>query len=302
MLYVVVIAIVLILFLVFLPIPIIGKYVYRAANKIEASIANLQTKSIEINDIDVAYYDSGLKEKPALILIHGFSADRKIWLRFAKYFKQTHRVIIPDLLGHGDTPYSPNHSYSSLDQANLVNSLIEKLDLEKVSLVGNSMGGMISMILAIENKDKVARAVLLDPAGAYSNKEQLTKKQSNNPFLVKTQNEFKAFYPLTMSQPPFMPASVIAHIAQDSYIDKFDQLSHQYADFFDIDTFFKTPFDQDCSNILIIWGENDDLVPLSDSQTWKYITKQEPVIYKNVGHMPMIEVPKKTAKDVLAFL
>lgn len=298
-----VLSLLVILFLLyFLPFKIIGKYLYSISMGIESKIAGLHTKYTDIGNQRVAFFDNQNVGKPALLLLHGFSADRHIWLRFAKHFKDTHRVIIPDLLGHGDTPYSRDGNYASTTQAKMLVELVKQLDLKDVDVVGNSMGGMICATLLTQNDGLFSRGVLIDPAGAKSDFALYGSRSQFNPFLVRTLDEFKLFYKKTMAVPPPMPNSVLNYLGQKNYIDKFDQIQHQFADFFDIETFFDTPFEIQTCRWLVIWGKEDQTIPVSDAAMWQELTGTVPLIYEKYGHMPMIECPTKTAHEVKRFL
>ncbi len=291
------------LFLLFvIPSIKLGEFLYSFSTSVESKIAKLTTLSCKIDGQEITYYDNQNNNKPTLLLLHGFSADKNIWLRFAKHFKDSHRVIIPDLLGHGETPYSPEKDYSSNTQANMIVAFVNTLKLEQVSIIGNSMGGMIGAILLEHNSSLFKRCVLLNPAGVKSKFAQTESAKGTNPFRIENIDEFKTFYQSSMAAPPPMPASVIRFIGQKNFINKRKQLEHQFSNFFDIDAFFEQPFKVDSDRWLIIWGELDGLLPVSDAQQWGKLTRSVPSIYQSIGHMPMVECPAKTAKDVIRFL
>lgn len=282
----------------------IGKFIYHLSMASEQKSAKLTTLSVSVNGVTVYYYtnETADNSKPVLLLVHGFSGDKTIWHRFAKHAQKDFTLIIPDLLGHGDTPYSPQQSYSSLEQSKMLMSLLDDLGISKYSVIGNSMGGMISMQLLQADHKRIDKCVLLDPAGAASQFAVDVYNDKFNPFEHYEFSTFETFYKASMVNPPFMPRCVLQFIAYEYYITRREQLTHMFGDFFNIEEFFKQQQLADSKQLLIIWGNDDGLLPFSDAEYWQSITGIQPIIYNGIGHMPMLECPKRTYEDCHAFI
>ncbi|MGQ8363685.1 alpha/beta fold hydrolase [Glaciecola sp. 1036] len=282
---------------------ILGKYTYKIFNALEAKSAKLTRKQISINGLPIDYYDNENIKSPALLLLHGFSADKNAWNRIAKYLTKDYRLIVPDLLGHGDTPYSPSTNYSAFTQAEMCQTLVKELKLQNICVIGNSMGGMIAMILHDKAPKEFTKAVLIDPAGAKTKFAIELDRLGANPFAHKDKSTVIKFYGLTMAKMPFIPKSVLSFIAKSQYIDKNQQLIHMFKDFFNINEFFELPFSNSPDDVLILWGKEDKMMPLENADFYQELTHQAPlIIYPGVGHMPMFEIPEKTANDIKNFL
>jgi len=115
----------------------------------------------EINDIKVYYEDQGQGEP--VIFIHGWLDDSSVWQPQVEALAGGHRVIVYDHRGHGQSD-KPKGSYSMKMLANDLHALIQKLDLEKVTLVGHSMGAMTAMLFTLDHPGQVARLVLVGAA------------------------------------------------------------------------------------------------------------------------------------------
>ena len=111
----------------------------------------------EINDIQVYYEDHGQGEP--VIFIHGWLDDSSVWKPQVEALAGGHRAIIYDHRGHGQSD-KPKGSYSIKTLANDLHALIQKLDMDKVILVGHSMGAMTSILFALDHPDRVSRLVL----------------------------------------------------------------------------------------------------------------------------------------------
>lgn len=95
-----------------------------------------------------------------IILLHGLLGTSGNWNSIAKRLSDSHHVFIPDLRNHGQSQHSPVFNYPVL-----VNDLLEFLNdqkLEKVTLIGHSMGGKIAMSFALEHFNRIASLVVID--------------------------------------------------------------------------------------------------------------------------------------------
>ncbi len=86
-------------------------------------------------------------EGEPVVLIHGFLENHKMWIPFAEELSQNYLVIMPDLLGHGQTS-SIAQTHTMEMQADLIRGILDELGLDKATLVGHSMGGYASLYFA----------------------------------------------------------------------------------------------------------------------------------------------------------
>ncbi|MFT5675003.1 MAG: abhydrolase domain-containing protein 6, partial [Paraglaciecola sp.] len=219
------------------------------------------------------------------------------------YLANDYQLVIPDLAGHGETPFDPNLSYSIEAQAFRLIQLLDKLDVRQVHVVGNSMGGFIAAYLAIQYPTRVLSAALIDPAGTKSAQPSKMDKmliEGRNPFYINNKNEFAEFYAMTMAKPPYVPGIVLDALAED-YIAKRQQLQQIYDDF-NASPLLVERLPQLFQSALLIWGEQDEIIHVSGSANWKVIPNLEMEIWSDLGHMPMVEEPNRTAERYLRFL
>jgi pimeloyl-ACP methyl ester carboxylesterase len=287
--------------------PTAGRWIYAAATTVEASVYGLEQRTVDIGELPMVTYVSGIeqKQKPAILMIHGFSADRDVWPRFAKHFVEDYRLVIPDLAGHGDTGYDPKWDYSAPAQAKRLAALLEALDIQQAHVIGNSMGGFITAWFARMYPERTLTAAPMDPAGldfpVLSDMHKMIEAQGKNPFFVHNRADFDLFYGMTMEQPPFLPESVLAAQAQD-YQQRREELVLIENGFYHHDwltdelQYIETPS-------LVMWGEADRILHVSAAPLWQQkLPNSQLHIFEGIGHMPMVEVPAEAAAVYRQFI
>jgi pimeloyl-ACP methyl ester carboxylesterase len=105
-----------------------------------------------------------------ILFLAGLGGSTYSWRYMVEPLMGQHTVILIDLRGQGKSPKPNDKKYSVLDQRDLIQQFIVEHDLKNLTLVGNSYGGIVSLLLAIklcaENPNRLAKLILID-SGAY---------------------------------------------------------------------------------------------------------------------------------------
>ena len=104
------------------------------------------------------------RDGPVLVLIHGITSSSRTWEPVLDALGRTHRVIAPDLLGHGESA-KPRGDYSLGAYASGVRDLLAVLGHERATVVGHSLGGGIAMQFAYQFPERLDRLVLVSSGG-----------------------------------------------------------------------------------------------------------------------------------------
>ena len=115
--------------------------------------------------MDLNYKEIG--EGDPLIILHGLFGSLDNWQTLARKFGEERRVFIIDQRNHGRSFWSDEHDYPSM--ANDVKEFIEGKELEKVDIIGHSMGGKTAMYLALEHPELIRKLIVVD-MGVEKNK------------------------------------------------------------------------------------------------------------------------------------
>ena len=273
-----------------------------SAYAMERSRAGLVRKEISLPDGTHVVYLEGGSGAP-LVLVHGFGADKDNFTRVARWLTPHYRVIVPDLVGFGESSHRADVDYHYAAQAQRVHDFTQALGLARFDLGGNSMGGGIAMSLAAQHPQEVASLWLLDCAGIAaappSELARIVTTTGTNPLIITKESDFPAFIHFVMSDPPYIPGSVMDVMARERMANEpleqqvFVQIATD-----SVDAAVKglaTP-------TLIVWGDEDRALSVGTVPVLKtLLPNAQAIVMPHVGHAPMIERPRQSADDYLRF-
>ncbi|MBV8633770.1 MAG: alpha/beta hydrolase [Burkholderiaceae bacterium] len=268
----------------------------------ERQRSGLVRKEITSSDgLHYVYLEGG--EGDPLILLHGFGADKDHFTRVARWLTPHYRVIIPDLIGFGESDHPADIDYTAHAQAQRLQLLAQSLKLNKFDLGGSSMGGQIAMAWAVQHPDAVRSLWLIDSAGIWSApKSELARivlSDAGNPLIAHTEDEFEATFHFVMEDPPFIPRAMLNVMAREPI--KYAKLHQQIFD--DIST---ESVEEDVTGLptptFILWGAHDKAIDVRTADVLSGLLPNSEVdVLKGIGHLPMLEAPMRSAEDYLSF-
>jgi pimeloyl-ACP methyl ester carboxylesterase len=278
------------------------EWVTRLAIDADRQRAGLVRKEIALPDgLRFAYLEGGRGEP--LMLLHGFGADKDNFTRVARLLTPHYRVIVPDLVGFGESARLAGADYRPAAQAARLHALAGALGVARLHLGGSSMGGQIALTYAAAHPADVASLWLLDPSGVWSApKSELADiylGTGRNPLIARSEDEFAHTFAFVMSDPPFVPRPILDVLARDvianaalaDYI--FKQLVAESVEA--RATGLATP-------ALIVWGQQDRAIHVASAALLgKMMPRSQVVVMPGVGHLPMVERPRQSAEDYLRF-
>ena len=114
--------------------------------------------------INVRYLEAG--EGPAVLLVHGLSTSMVTWhCNIDALVSAGYRVLALDLPGHGDSDKPKDLDYAPAGAAELIRQFLAELQLDRISLVGNSAGGLVVSLFSLAYPQQVEKLVLVAPGG-----------------------------------------------------------------------------------------------------------------------------------------
>ena len=234
-----------------------------------------------MNGIRVHYDTEGPAAGQVVVLVHGLGSRAEDWANLAPYFARAgFHVYMPDLPGYGRSERPAGFSYSVHDEADVVVGFLDATGLKQVDFGGWSMGGWIVQIVAIRHPERVRRLMIFDSAGLYEKPTWNT-----NLFMSDTPEQLAQLSALLMPNPPRIPGFVARDIlriskdhrwvisrALDSMLTGKDVTDSQLPQ-------LKMP-------VLILWGELDQITPLSEGQRMHSLIPQSDLqVFNGCGHL-----------------
>jgi pimeloyl-ACP methyl ester carboxylesterase len=272
----------------------------------ERNKSDLDVKSFTLTSGDKLVYaeNANLTGEP-LLLIHGFGGNKDNFTRIADELEDYH-LIIPDLLGFGESSKPMSADYRSQAQATRLHELLQAKGLaSNIHIGGNSMGGAISVAYVAQYPKDVKSLWLVDSAGFWSAgvpKSLEGATLENNPLLINSKEDFYKMYDFVMYKPPYLPKSVKAVFAQERINNK--ELDAKILEQIVTDNVEERAQIIADYNIptLVVWGEKDQVIKPETVNVIKDIIPQAQVIMmEDIGHVPMIEAVEQTAEDYKGF-
>ena len=277
----------------------------KSFEEIAPKYAASPSKFIEVKGLKIHYRDQG-KGYP-IVLIHGTGASLHTWDEWTEELIKNYRVIRLDLPAYGLTGQDPEKRYSSLDYVNLLDAFLDQLGVKEFHLGGNSLGGLVSWLYASYHDQKVNKLLLLNPSGFPFDSTPMVIKLAKIPIL----NLFiryitpKSFVKKNLKE-VYYNDDLITNKTIDRYYDLTLFEGNRDA-FIDRSLIEREDYTNRLSLIqspaLVIWGENDEWIPVEDSEKFKaHLNNIKVVIMPKTGHIPMEERPKESVATALDFL
>ena len=124
----------------------------------------MEHKTIALNGVKIHYVQAG--QGPVVLLLHGLGSSLDTWRRNVEPLADAgFTVLAPDLPGHGDSEKPDALDYGPRTAVDFTGQFLSALGVERASLVGNSAGGLVAALFALENPEKTCRLALVAPGG-----------------------------------------------------------------------------------------------------------------------------------------
>ena len=269
---------------------------------------------LSIHGQNMAYRMAG--SGPAVLLLHGIAGSSRTWRDVMPRLAERFTVIAPDLIGHGSSG-KPRGDYSLGAFASAIRDLLEVLDVESATVIGQSFGGGVAMQLAYQYPERCERLVLVDSGGLGREVSWMLRAMT----LPGSEFVMPAVFPGFVGD--LGDRLFTSAAARGLRLGKVTEMWSAYASLAEADNrqaFARTlrsvidPGGQAVSAMdrlyltadlptLIVWGDKDDIIPVEHAHAaHAAIPGSQLAIIKGVGHFPQIEAPEKFLTALLDFV
>lgn len=270
-------------------------------------------QKVSVGEHTIAYLDTG--DGPPLVLLHGFGGSMWNWEHQYQTLATHYRVIIPDLLGSGLSD-KPSIAYTPGRLVEFFVKFLDTLDLQTVTLIGNSMGAGLAMAMGLDFPQRVERLVLISgfPDRVKDNiaSEHYRRFLHHRPPLwlakfgnwVATRGATEHLLKEIVYQPHLITPTVIERSYQNRIRGGF--LAPLYSLLDNIDTWetqYGHRLTQLTQPVLLVWGNHDKVFPLAVGEKVRQLLPQaEWHVIPEAGHMPQWEQPTAVNRLIENFL
>ncbi|HTE62303.1 MAG TPA: alpha/beta hydrolase [Solirubrobacteraceae bacterium] len=268
-------------------------------------------RTLDVGGQRVNVLDTG-GSGPALLFVHGWTSNWQIFLLNIAAFMGTHRVLSLDLPGFGASELPPE-PLSIRGYARTVDAVCDALDVERVSVVGSSMGGFIGAELALSFATRVDRLVLVAAAGLST--EHLPRGLSltaarvvaagmpfatsfqspvvRRPRLRRAAMQWVLRYPERLSVP--LAQELVLSFGKPGFVAGLRAI---------MDYSYRDRLPEIDIPVLVVWGRNDLLVPVGDAFAYAELIGENArvEVFEDTGHAPMLERPSRFNSLLRGFL
>lgn len=284
---------------------------YSLLMSLESKLAALKTYRRSLSDFDVAYYRGGRGD--TLVLLHGFGSDKNNWNRLAFHLTRHFDVIAIDLPGFGESSKNKTSNYGVEAQVTRICQLLDSLNIDQCHIAGSSMGGYIAGNLAAAFPSRTLSLWLIDPLGVSTSQTsemfRAIKQGAQPVVLPRNHSEFEQLFRNLFVRQPFVPSAVIKYLGHQAELSAplNSQIFQQIHRIEHGEAHFTSPLEVALSQYalptLITWGDKDRIVDVSGAYELSKVVPQSHLsILKDVGHLPMLESPRKTAASFVEFV
>lgn len=280
---------------------VIQNSVYNAGLKVMRHRSGVEPGLLEHG---TAYLERSEGEE-TVVLLHGFASEKDTWLRFVRHLPKQYKVIALDLPGHGQSIRRYDRSYDVDSMAVSIGAALDELAPERFHLVGNSLGGMVAMIYALENPHRIYSLGLFDAAGVYPESPSVFQEllaQGENPLLVSSADEFDRLVDLVFVDRPRVPWPVrpvlVRRMRNDVAFSR-----KMWGDIWSQRRDLAPELSQIHAPVFLLWGDGDRILDVSSVRVFeRHLPRVSTVIMEECGHSPMAERPREAAAHYARFL
>lgn len=280
------------------------------------SLPDIPTRTVTVDGCRVHYADlapGGVEVGPPVLWIHGLGGWLRNWA--ANLDAATalgYRCVALDLPGFGESD-KPNVAYDLPYFRGALTACMDALDIPRATLVGNSMGGMIALAMAIRNPERVDRLVLVDAAGVHQVRRiavaitldmagAVVRKGGNMRRVVRAMRRW-----VFEQHPPELLAELQLEFAKYAHEDRTMRRhrarSYMRALWHITRTNLRPWLPTISAPTLVVHGKQDKLVPFDTASILhREIPHATLAAFEGVGHVPQMEVPERFNARLTEFL
>lgn len=268
-------------------------------NRLHGTVTGMVQQHMRVDGHRLVWLQGGNRDGESVVLLHGFGASKENWLPLLPFLAKRYQVFVLDLPGWGESQFHADARYGMDEQVSRVATWLAAAVSGPAHVVGSSMGGGVSGLLAGRYPHLVRSLTLMNAAGV-AGKEHTPFEQG----LLQGRNGLIAhnlkgvFDLLRMTMSSRWLAALMAPAMSSDLISRRHVNEHLFRQLLALRPDPELPaFSSVVAPTQVIWGRDDKVLHVSCSDVFQRLIPHANVtILNGIGHLPMVEVPRVTAR------
>lgn len=265
---------------------------------IQIPVKNIQIHGNKIRYLEYSNFNS--TEEETLVLLHGIGASAERWSKVIPFFHQHFRTIVPDIIGFGYSD-KPTVEYNIPYFVKFLKDFLNRVGVKSASIAGSSFGGLVAAEFAINDINMINKLILVSPAGTMKTSTKTLEEYILASLYPTHDNVWRAFNNMA-----FDPRTV----TEETILEFIDRMKLPNAKYAFMSTMLAIRNTTDLASRLskvksptmIIWGQNDEMIPVKYSEDYRNIPNSNVKVIPRCGHTPFTEKPELFSKIAIDFL
>lgn len=268
-------------------------------NRLHGPVTGLSSHHAGVDGHRMVWLEGGNRSGEPVVLVHGFGASKENWLPLLPFLARRYHLLLVDLPGWGESQFHPDADYGMDHQVTRLAAWMRMRLGRPAHVVGSSMGGGISGLLAARHPALVLTLTLMNAAGVTGQGRtpfELALMDGHNGLVARNMKGVFTLLATVMSSralavllAPAMYPDMVTRRHVNEHL--FRQLMQHQPD----------PEQEAFSRVtvptLVLWGVEDQALHVSCADTFKQLIPHAEVrLLRGIGHLPMVEAPHVTAR------
>ncbi len=265
---------------------------------IQIPVKNIQIYGNKIRYLDYSNFNS--TEEETLVLLHGIGASAERWSKVIPFFHEHFRTIVPDIIGFGHSD-KPTVEYNIPYFVRFLKDFLNRVGVKSACIAGSSFGGLVAAEFAVNDSNMINKLILVSPAGTMKTSTKTLEEYILASLYPTHDNVWRAFNNMA-----FDPRTV----TEETILEFIDRMKLPNAKYAFMSTMLAIRNTTDLASRLskvksptiIIWGQNDEMIPVKYSEDYRNIPNSNVKVIPRCGHTPFTEKPELFSKIAIDFL
>ena len=265
---------------------------------IQIPVKNIQIHGNKIRYLEYSNFNS--TEEETLVLLHGIGASAERWSKVIPFFHEHFRTIVPDIIGFGHSD-KPTVEYNIPYFVRFLKDFLNRVGVKSACIAGSSFGGLVAAEFAVNDSNMINKLILVSPAGTMKTSTKTLEEYILASLYPTHDNVWRAFNNMA-----FDPRTV----TEETILEFIDRMKLPNAKYAFMSTMLAIRNTTDLASRLskvksptiIIWGQNDEMIPVKYSEDYRNIPNSNVKVIPRCGHTPFTEKPELFSKIAIDFL